>query len=231
VGSADYYNQDYRVTHVDAAGLVTPGWPVDEGPCSGITEFQRNRMADRDGAGGAFACWLDLQDGDIHVRVQRFLADGTSPSSWPEHGLAVKQASLPGRSMIALGAMAACGRLERRWIHPGDDFGSRSQSRRNLQHVPSAGNRGSRLSASADLWRLGSLCLLTLVADGQDGVYAIWNGSNAQNSTAVSLQHFTAGGTIAAGGPHRTPYAVSGLPQPPGGDGVVDGSGSPDLLA
>lgn len=227
-GSQDYSNQDFRVSHFDASGLLSPGWPANGRSLSGLTGFQRNASLVADGT-GAYACWLDLQDGDMHVRIQRFLVDGTSPIGWPEHGLTIK----PGFSsadypVLALGSD---GKL---WVGWNDDgFAMRTTStespsyRRNVQHVLPQGIIDPAFPAAGIVvggWDL--YAYLDLVADDAGGVYVTWTGNNAVNDFGCFAQHFTVSGAIAAGWPtngHR--YGASNFLDPPGEGSASDGLG------
>jgi hypothetical protein len=91
--------------HLDAAGVVAPGWPVDglvvspfptEAGIERPTNFDAATLGlssiVSDGAGGAFVAWTDHRSGNADVYLQHLVADGIA-GGWPADGLALSGAA------------------------------------------------------------------------------------------------------------------------------------------
>ncbi len=79
---------DIYAQHVAAGGSIAPGWPANGLAVCTAEGGQRWPALAPDGAGGAFAAWMDQRGGaSPDIFVQHFNGDGTLAYGWPVDGL------------------------------------------------------------------------------------------------------------------------------------------------
>src|SRR5690349_8725735 len=76
------------IWHVNGLAGFADGWPAAGRSLipPGVLIASGSQIA-ADDAGGIFACWADMQDGDMHVRAQHLSASGDPCPGWLANGV------------------------------------------------------------------------------------------------------------------------------------------------
>lgn len=196
---------DFRVLRVDGAGQIVAGWPTTGRRLAEPPIYEADATLLADGTGGVFAAWCDLQDGDMHVRVQHFQGDGTIAHGWPSTGVRPK-GGYWGQSDPAL-ALDDEGGVWVGWhdqnIPPTSRTTHSAYYQQTLHHVTAAGIVDPALPTSGI--PIGGYAIypnLTLVRDGGAGTIALWAGYDRTfTRSALFAQRIAPGGADDPGWP------------------------------
>jgi hypothetical protein len=207
-------NLEIRLIRVTGSGQIPASWPAQGVLVMGSSVFKRDATMVKDGLGGAFVGWADLQDGELHARVQRYTADGQVAPGWPAGG-ARPHGGSNSQEKTAIRADGSGG-VWIGWVHSGAVIPSSAPSTidytRVVHHVTAAGvvdpalPPGGIQVSGRDPW-----AQLGLVEDPTGGVFAVWRGSDLNQRSGLFVQRLTAAGTPAPGWP------ATGVRYTPGG--------------
>lgn len=193
----------YRLRHFDATAQIAPGSPPEGRRLSTTDTYEGYGVLLPDLAGGVFAAWADMQEGDLNVRAQRFAAD-CSPY-WAGGGVRPRPAFSGQQSPVI--ARDGGGGVWLGWIDDGLGMQSMKSNAferiRMVHHVrpdgtldpalPSGGKTIANFEVYADL---------RMASDGAGGVYTLWNGANANYTQYGSFaQRLAANGAVSPGWP------------------------------
>ena len=94
---------EYRAQHLLSSGVIDQNWIPDSTECClGSPEGIREHVIP-DGAGGAYAAWVDSRLEEPDIYLQRFTACGEAVAGWPSGGSTSARAgashSFPGRAL------------------------------------------------------------------------------------------------------------------------------------
>lgn len=192
------------IWRVNGLGAVAPGWPA-AGLQFTTDAFSSGGRLAADGVGGVFVAWSDMQDGDLHARVQHLNGSGDRYPGWPAVGLRCSTPYWGQRDpdVVPDGAGGAwLGWVEDGWL-PAPARLSSISYQRIVHHVLSNGTVDPALPAGGikvgghEAW-----AALQIVSDEAGGVVASWFGSDVgETHYGCFLLRIASGGSPAPGWP------------------------------
>jgi hypothetical protein len=182
--------------HVFASGVIDPAWPLGgRALCAAVGEQNSLRWIS-DGAGGAFAAWIDRRSGtNYDIYAQHVLASGALHASWPLDGLPVCTAALEQvwPDLVTDGSTGAL-------VFWSDGRNGIGQELIYTQHLLGAGTADPAWPAGGRiLYNIPSGQLYeSAVADGSGGAIVVWRARDAGQVGAVALysHHVLASGDM-----------------------------------
>src|SRR5258706_1782373 len=184
--------------HVNAIGLIPPGWATNGNPISSPLSGCFNAQAAPDGVGGAFVVWEDdrvVAGTDLYA--QHVLASGALDPAWPAADLPVGVG--PTNQYTHRVAPDGAGGVLVAWQDDRNDAGV-SNLDIYIQRIDAGGTPLWTPNGSPVCLATGVQSQPKVTGDGLGGAYLAWIDERS-GLPRVYAQHITAAGGIAPGWP------------------------------
>jgi len=211
---------EYRAQHLLSSGVIDEGWMPDTAQCClGSPEGVREHVVP-DGAGGAFAAWVDSRLEEPDIYLQHFTACGEPVEGWPSGGKAVCAAQYSQYNLDV------CADGEGGVFLAWQDFRDGHSSTVYLQRIAANGSpvEGWPVAGMIPAPGRREQAAPHVTPDGSGGALVFWQERDG-TGLALRVQHITGVGSVAFGWPQGGVTLVPGSARVTGVCAREDASG------